>query len=467
MSRASLKNFLLKLDKELNRSSSVYRSVTANRRPHTFKFSSQDLAKQMKDQITKKGIPLNNKDRGFINSAAEKAKKSLETEIRALVAKNPGAKYKITKNTIRFLFTSSTIPLRVGQYTDPDSVFDRLKDTYRPTISNFFNEVQEYLKNEQFINEDTGRTKSKAIRTKSGKIAQASGRQLQAGHTEGESNIEAFIYDAFEAVLQSPVLSDSQDRLSEAELKKDLQKLGIDLTIVKNSKIDTHTISVESASTNIEGGQILKSQKALLQSQIKNALNNLESVADLKGSDSITTKYRKNAGNAVLANLAKSKYVKVVSKEDFKVKESSSVVSIKAGPKTLVKNSKNTKLLTRAVLPKKSAKNRARKGVSSSPLQLIGLLNRDLPRVVSKNMQAPGLENRTGRFASSVRVTDVIQTPQGFPSIGYTYMRNPYQTFEPGYKQGDSDRDPRKVIDQSIREIAAQYAVGRFYTRRV
>ena len=29
------------------------------------------------------------------------------------------------------------------------------------------------------------------------------------------------------------------------------------------------------------------------------------------------------------------------------------------------------------------------------------------------------------------------------------------------------DRDPRKLIDESIREIAAQMAVGRFYTRRV
>ena len=28
------------------------------------------------------------------------------------------------------------------------------------------------------------------------------------------------------------------------------------------------------------------------------------------------------------------------------------------------------------------------------------------------------------------------------------------------------ERDPRQVIDRSIREIAAQFAIGRFYTRR-
>jgi len=33
-------------------------------------------------------------------------------------------------------------------------------------------------------------------------------------------------------------------------------------------------------------------------------------------------------------------------------------------------------------------------------------------------------------------------------------MKNPYQTFEPGFKQGSTMRDPRKIIGESIREIA-------------
>ena len=77
-------------------------------------------------------------------------------------------------------------------------------------------------------------------------------------------------------------------------------------------------------------------------------------------------------------------------------------------------------------------------------------------------MRAPRLVNQTGRFAESVKVTDAVLTPQGFPSIGYTYQRAPYDKFET-----DPNRDPRKLIDKSIREIAAQYAIGRFYTRRV
>jgi hypothetical protein len=103
---------------------------------------------------------------------------------------------------------------------------------------------------------------------------------------------------------------------------------------------------------------------------------------------------------------------------------------------------------------------------STSIVNLIGVLNAQLPKTVAKNMGAPALEYQTGRFASSVQITDISQTNQGFPSIGYTYQRNPYETFEVGNRQGTIDRDPRKLIDRSIREIAASMAIGRFYTRR-
>jgi len=66
-----------------------------------------------------------------------------------------------------------------------------------------------------------------------------------------------------------------------------------------------------------------------------------------------------------------------------------------------------------------------------------------------------------------VKAVDVTRTSQGFPSVGYTYQKNPYQTFEVGYAQGSPEQDPRKLIDRSIREIAAGLAIGRFYTRRV
>ena len=100
----------------------------------------------------------------------------------------------------------------------------------------------------------------------------------------------------------------------------------------------------------------------------------------------------------------------------------------------------------------------------------MAMINKRLPQTVRKNMGAPGLENRSGRFAGSVEVQDVNITKQGHPSFGYTYEKDPYQVFEVGTGAAPwatSQRDPRKLIDRSIREVAAELAIGRFYTRRL
>ena len=112
---------------------------------------------------------------------------------------------------------------------------------------------------------------------------------------------------------------------------------------------------------------------------------------------------------------------------------------------------------------------RVQKGVSSSPLAMIKMINAKLPRVVAGNMGSPALENRTGRFAGSVRVVDAQVTPKGFTSFGYTYQRDPYGVFEStsGTRFASPERDPRVLIEGSIREIAQEMAIGRFFTRRV
>ena len=104
----------------------------------------------------------------------------------------------------------------------------------------------------------------------------------------------------------------------------------------------------------------------------------------------------------------------------------------------------------------------------SSPINLLAILSNKINKTVIKNMGAPRLENQTGTFANSVRITDISATPQGFPSIGYTYQRQPYGVFESssGSRFSSVQRDPRTLIDASIREIAAQLVEGRIYTRR-
>jgi len=108
--------------------------------------------------------------------------------------------------------------------------------------------------------------------------------------------------------------------------------------------------------------------------------------------------------------------------------------------------------------------------VPGNPMSLVALINKTLASTVRKNMGPPGLMSRSGQFANSVKVLDASRTAQGFLSFGYNYAKDPYQVFEVG--KGTAPwatvhRDPRKVIDRSIREIAAELALGRFYTRRL
>ena len=155
-------------------------------------------------------------------------------------------------------------------------------------------------------------------------------------------------------------------------------------------------------------------------------------------------------------------------------------VSVKEG-KNLKKNAKNTRTKIKpktsggVVRGKRKTSGKRRKvgqGRISPATQasyIMTELNKKLPSKVRENMQAPALENRTGRFANSVKITDVVQTPKGYPSIGYTYQKDPYEVFEMGNKGNwaTPERDPRKLIDRSIRELATDIMLGRLFTRRV
>jgi hypothetical protein len=91
---------------------------------------------------------------------------------------------------------------------------------------------------------------------------------------------------------------------------------------------------------------------------------------------------------------------------------------------------------------------------------LIPMLNQKLPELVKQNMGQEGrLRNRTGRFAESVEVLSI--SGDGM-NIGFTYQTDPYAVFE---NQGA--RDPRSLIDLSIRQAAAGIMRTRFSTGRV
>jgi len=109
-------------------------------------------------------------------------------------------------------------------------------------------------------------------------------------------------------------------------------------------------------------------------------------------------------------------------------------------------------------LPTTSAASvRQTKEVSLTSLQ--NLINSHLQDVISANMgdgdQHNVLNYRTGRFAGSVKVEKLSRSREGMITAFYSYMKNPYQTFEPGFRQGSpKTRDPKLLISKSIREIA-------------
>jgi hypothetical protein len=96
-------------------------------------------------------------------------------------------------------------------------------------------------------------------------------------------------------------------------------------------------------------------------------------------------------------------------------------------------------------------------------------INARLPAAIRANMGEGTLFNRTGRFSESARITAISQTAQGFPSLSYTYQRSPYDVFDSTLGKAPWNtpgRDPKKLIEKSIRDIARDLAIGRFYLRR-
>jgi len=102
-------------------------------------------------------------------------------------------------------------------------------------------------------------------------------------------------------------------------------------------------------------------------------------------------------------------------------------------------------------------------------VSIVNIINSKLTDSIISNMQLPSLQNRTGTFANSVKVTGVEVTKEGYPSFVFNYERNPYDVFDKTLGKSPWNtptRDPRILIDRSIREVVKDLAIGRFYTRR-
>lgn len=148
---------------------------------------------------------------------------------------------------------------------------------------------------------------------------------------------------------------------------------------------------------------------------------------------------------------------------------------LKKAKKDMASNSAMSKLKGKSKTKERKATggkkgNRAEKHANSTfnPLALREMINAVLPDEILQNMGSPALNNRTGRFRNSAQVTNALIGPRGGVQIDYTYQRNPYETFEPGGAMGSTQRDPRRLIGNTIREVAQEIMGKKFIkTRRV
>lgn len=108
-------------------------------------------------------------------------------------------------------------------------------------------------------------------------------------------------------------------------------------------------------------------------------------------------------------------------------------------------------------------KQKVKRTIRGQTLNLVNLqilMDRHLQDVVAANMgngsDSRVLNYRTGRLAASAKVERLSASREGMITAFYSYMRNPYGTFSDGGKQQyPKTRDPKALIGNSIREIAA------------
>jgi len=200
-------------------------------------------------------------------------------------------------------------------------------------------------------------------------------------------------------------------------------------------------LKLESSKENIDASSLEKKAKNLVEGKIAE----LAMKAALEGTSSPST------NDLISSQLDKKLKGKKVTRHKSKYKGKEHTLLPKVKPKQA----------KRPVIPRP----RNAKGQFTSPIALMNLINARLHDMIRKNMGSPALNYQTGRFARSVKITNISQTRQQQMTAFYTYMKSPYQTFERGYEQGSPQRDPRTLISKSIRDAAAQIMGTKFDIR--
>lgn len=448
MSSPKLAQFLTKLHNELQKSSDDYRTAVSNKRTHVFTYRGSRIKQTIRDLLYRSsgGSAEGRQALKEIEPELAKLITKLTTEVRKKFVSLHNPSKGIRVKEIRGGVTA--IVQEFESSKGPRDNYAKIAGAYKPALDSFYQDFLNVL----------GKPLTRPSSSKPGQVRSIStaGQAFNLEHEGGSSNIEEFLNNGIHEALNT-AYGDSS--LTPA-LKKDLKNLGLEavLKIYKKSKNGKIDVVLGSQILNaIQGG----GREKQLAADLRKAIEKLN-IANIKGSDSLAEGQRKKAVK-IVTDPFKSKKTLKTSVENTKI--------VDGGPVTKKFKTKNTPGQKRGdVIRKRRAATKQKSKDMASMFNIMAMINQKLPETVAKNMKAPGLENRTGNFANSVRLVDALVTRKGFPSLGYTYDKSPYQVFEMGAGRAPwatPERDPRVVIDASIRELAAQMAIGRFYTRRV
>lgn len=290
--------------------------------------------------------------------------------------------------------------------------------------------------------------------------------QIQIGTALGlaeNKDIRNLLVSNLESYIQEANIVDSNKKKHISVLRDISVNYNKLITKSGNLKADYFSIITFQSQEDNQADKVLEQELVRLLRKFIKSEGFDKVLVEMKGSPSIVDQIESHLLDQLTP---KSKKVKVKRKKRVSQKVSGSVTeknkNYKESKRKVVKKAK--KSVKRGKIKTKTTRNEA-----LSVKEIIPFINAQLAETVEANMGSPALNYRTGRFAESARVVRATETAKGYPSLEYTYQLYPYQFFESssGSKWASIDRDPRTLIDRSIREIAQEFAVGRFYTRRI
>ena len=450
MAKGNLTKVLKDLDKSLEKTSEAYRTLISNKQAHYIIVNKKQIKEQIKQQLS-----IVEKD-GRFQKLSEGLDKIIDSEVDNMyeyLATNLHPS-KFETNRRKYLTSNYskspnilTVVLETKQGVKPRDVFAYFRRIKQRSQKSLVKKLNAEIKK---LN---ARNKNKREEVQASDF-------LDIGHI-GSSAVSLQRQAAVQKTLYN--FSQNQNPTVKKFISDIADNIGIKLEKTPSKK---KIGGKEVISITLESSRLNKQEGSKELSKIAGDLNKKL----LKAAESYGTKWAELKGSPSAIDIVEqqvfNQFAKIKGKKNFKAKK----LNKNKSSALLKRKSKTTKGSAFKDSKKAPPVNFGTAGdTQQSAIQLMGLLNAKLPRTVASNMGAPRLENVTGRFASSVRVTDVTRTPTGFPSIGYTYQRDPYGVYEAssGTRFASTQRDPRTLIDASIREIAVELMTTRLYTRRL